>query len=194
MSFSFAPANRGAGTAYLFPGQGAQTVGMGQQLYDISPAARSVFHQVDMALGRPLTKLLFGGREDQVCETVNAQPAIMAVSLACIKAMEDELGVDAMPRPAFMAGHSLGEYTAKDGSRKRRASLKSNIMFLERYSDLLKPGGRLCTIIDESVLNTDTDREARLFLLKNFLVRAIISLPQWAFFEAGSNVKTSILF
>lgn len=90
--------------------------------------------------------------------------------------------------------YTLGEYTAKDGSRKRRASLKSNIMFMERYCDLLKPGAKLCSIIDESVLNTDTDREARHFLLSNFLIRAIISLPRWAFFEAGSNVKTSILF
>lgn len=90
--------------------------------------------------------------------------------------------------------YKLGEYIAKDSSRKQRASLKSNVMFLERYCDLLKPGGRLCTVIDESVLNTDTDKEARHFLMDNFLVRAVISLPRWAFFEAGSNVKTSILF
>ncbi len=95
---------------------------------------------------------------------------------------------------SILEQYKLGEYIAKKGSRKQRASLKSNIMFLERYCDLLKPGGRLCTIIDESVLNTDTDKEARYFLLHNFLVRAVISLPRWAFFEAGSNVKTSILF
>ena len=112
MSFNFAPATKGAGVAYLFPGQGVQAVGMGEQLYDDSPAARAVFHEVDMALGRPLTKLLFAGPESQLRETANAQPAIMAVSLACINAMEEKLGVDVMPRPAFMAGHSLGEYTA----------------------------------------------------------------------------------
>ncbi len=112
MRSSFAPATSGERVAYLFPGQGAQFVGMGQQLYDASPAARSVFHEVDTALGRPLTKLLFAGPEEELRETVNAQPAILAVSLASIKAMEENLGVDAMPRPVLMAGHSLGEYTA----------------------------------------------------------------------------------
>jgi [acyl-carrier-protein] S-malonyltransferase len=85
---------------------------MGRQLYDASPAARAVFHRVDMALGRPLTKLLFSGPEDALRETVNAQPAIMAVSLACISAMEERLGADEMPRPSLIAGHSLGEFTA----------------------------------------------------------------------------------
>ena len=112
MRFDFGPAVQGTGVGYLFPGQGAQTVGMGEELYDSSPAARSVFHQVDVALGRPLTKLIFAGPEEQLRETVNAQPAIMAVSLASIKAMEENLGTDAMPRPVLMAGHSLGEYTA----------------------------------------------------------------------------------
>ncbi len=103
---------RGPKAAFLFPGQGAQAVGMGKELFDNSPAARSVFKEVDEALGRPLTRLLFDGPEDELKETVNAQPAIMAVSLACIKAMEEQLGADALPRPALMAGHSLGEYTA----------------------------------------------------------------------------------
>ena len=76
------------------------------------PAARAVFHRVDMALGRPLTKLLFSGPEDALRETVNAQPAIMAVSLACISAMEERLGADEMPRPSLLAGHSLGEMPA----------------------------------------------------------------------------------
>ena len=112
MSLHFAPASPGTGVAFLFPGQGAQSVGMGQQLYDESPIARSVFHEVDMALGRPLSKLLLGGPEDELRETINAQPAIMAVSLACIKGMEEKLGRDRMPHPALLAGHSLGEYTA----------------------------------------------------------------------------------
>ena len=112
MGFNFAPATEGTGVAYLFPGQGSQAVGMGEQLYDASPAARSVFHEVDMAVGRPLTKLLFSGPEEELRETMNAQPAIMAVSLACVNAMEENLGVDGMPRPDLIAGHSLGEYTA----------------------------------------------------------------------------------
>ena len=112
MSLNFKPVSQGSGVAYLFPGQGAQSVGMGRELYDDSPAARSVFHEVDMALERPLSKLLFGGPEDDLRETFNAQPAIMAVSLAAFKAMEESLGPDAMPKPELIAGHSLGEYTA----------------------------------------------------------------------------------
>jgi len=85
---------------------------MGQELYDHSKAARSVFHEVDMALGRPLSKMLFEGPDDALKETINAQPAIMAVSLASVKAMEEHLGPDSVPSPEFVAGHSLGEYTA----------------------------------------------------------------------------------
>ena len=105
-------ANGGPKVGYLFPGQGAQAVGMGQELYERSPAARSVFDQVDAALERPLSKLLFYGPEEELRKTINAQPGIMAVSLACIKAMEEKLGPDAMPEPVVTAGHSLGEYTA----------------------------------------------------------------------------------
>ena len=108
----FQPLPQGQDVAYLFPGQGVQAVGMGRELYDSSYAARSVFHDVDMALERPLTKLLFSGPEDELRETMNAQPAIMAVSLACVAAIRENLGDDTMPHPALLAGHSLGEYTA----------------------------------------------------------------------------------
>ena len=112
MTLSFMPKSRGASAAFLFPGQGAQAMGMGQELYEQSPAARDVFEQVDDALGRPLTDLLFQGPDEELKQTVNAQPAIMAVSLACIKAMEEQLDDSAMPDPVVMAGHSIGEYTA----------------------------------------------------------------------------------
>ena len=82
------------------------------QLYDMSEAARSVFHEVDMALGRPLTNLVFNGPDAALRDTMNAQPAIMAVSLATVKSMEERLGPEGMPPPLFMAGHSLGEFTA----------------------------------------------------------------------------------
>lgn len=112
LTLRFTRAIRGTDTAFLFPGQGTQSVGMGEELYDNSKAARSVFHEVDMALSRPLTKLLFEGPDETLRKTVNAQPAIMAVSLASMRAMEDHLSSDFMPRPALVAGHSLGEYTA----------------------------------------------------------------------------------
>jgi [acyl-carrier-protein] S-malonyltransferase len=96
--------------AWVFPGQGAQKVGIGRDLHQASAAARSVFQQADAALGFALSQLCFQGPEDTLRQTVNAQPAIMAVSLACLEAArEDGLLTD---EPAFVAGHSLGEYTA----------------------------------------------------------------------------------
>ena len=112
MTLRFMSETGGPKVGYLFPGQGAQAVGMGQELYENSPAARSVFDQVDDALGRPLSEILFHGPEEELRKTINAQPGIMAVSLACIKAMEEKLGPEAMPEPVVTAGHSLGEYTA----------------------------------------------------------------------------------
>lgn len=112
MTLTFKSEARGPEVAYLFPGQGAQAVGMGKELYDNSSAARDVFDQIDDALGRSLTNIMFEGPEDELRQTVNAQPGIMAVSLACMSAMEQELDPDIMPQPVFMAGHSLGEYTA----------------------------------------------------------------------------------
>jgi [acyl-carrier-protein] S-malonyltransferase len=112
MTLGISPSIHGRDVAYLFPGQGAQAVGMGKKLHGESAAARAVFQEVDEALGRPLTSLMFDGPEAELRQTVNAQPAIMAVSLASVKAMEERLGVKGVPQPSFMAGHSLGEYTA----------------------------------------------------------------------------------
>ncbi len=84
-------------------------------------------------------------------------------------------------------------YIVRKGIKRVRSSLKSNVMFLERYYDLLREDGRLITVIDESVLNTSSDADHRERLFKNFYIRAVISLPQDAFNEAGANVKTSVL-
>ena len=98
-------------TAYVFPGQGAQFVGMGLELYRHSRAARELFDEVDDTLSIPLTSLIFEGPEKELEETVNSQPAIMATSLACIEAMKEVHGHD-LSLPAALAGHSLGEYTS----------------------------------------------------------------------------------
>ena len=99
-------------TAIIFPGQGSQTVGMGRDLHDAFPAARAVFQEVDDALGEPLSRLMFEGDEDALTLTRNAQPALMAHSVAVIRALEEEGGWRLPERAAFIAGHSLGEYTA----------------------------------------------------------------------------------
>jgi [acyl-carrier-protein] S-malonyltransferase len=98
--------------AFVFPGQGSQAVGMGQELAAHSAAAREVFEQVDDALGEKLSNLMFEGPEDQLTLTENAQPALMAMSMAVLRALESEGGFLLREKCKFVAGHSLGEYSA----------------------------------------------------------------------------------
>jgi len=99
-------------TAFIFPGQGSQAVGMGQSLYDAEPAARAVFEEVDEALGEALSKVMFDGPDDTLRLTENAQPALMATSLAAVRALEARSGRTLAEQGSFVAGHSLGEYSA----------------------------------------------------------------------------------
>ena len=96
--------------ALVFPGQGSQSVGMGRELYDGVPEARAVFEEVDEALGENLSRLIFEGPEETLTLTANAQPALMAVSLAAMRALEAR-GFD-LSSASYVAGHSLGEYSA----------------------------------------------------------------------------------
>lgn len=98
--------------AFIFPGQGSQAVGMGKALNEASPAARRVFEEVDDALGQNLSRLMFEGPADELTLTANAQPALMAASLAVLRTLEAERGLDLARDAAFVAGHSLGEYSA----------------------------------------------------------------------------------
>jgi [acyl-carrier-protein] S-malonyltransferase len=98
--------------AFIFPGQGSQAVGMGAELAKAYAPARAVFAEVDEALGQSLSTLIWVGPEDQLTLTENAQPALMAVSLAVIRVLEAEKGLSLKDSVAFVAGHSLGEYSA----------------------------------------------------------------------------------
>lgn len=98
--------------AFIFPGQGSQAVGMGQALAAASPAAREVFGEVDEALGQNLSRLMAEGPADELTLTENAQPAIMANAIATLRVLEKEGGVRLADKADFVAGHSLGEYTA----------------------------------------------------------------------------------
>ena len=97
--------------AYVFPGQGSQGPGMGLDLYNTYTSAREVFDEADASLGFSISRLCFEGPEEELTKTHNVQPAILTVSIACLKAIEGAAATD-MPLPAFLAGHSLGEYTA----------------------------------------------------------------------------------
>lgn len=104
--------------AFLFPGQGSQAVGMGADIFETSPAARRVFENVDQALGFPLSQICFTGPAEALRETINAQPAIVTVSLALLAALQESLSETSTLSwttpltPAFTAGHSVGEYAA----------------------------------------------------------------------------------
>ena len=97
--------------AWVFPGQGSQTVGMARDLYDNISSAKAIIDKADEALGISLSKIFFEGPEEELTQTINAQPALLAVSIACLEAAR-EISGNSLPTPAFMAGHSLGEYTA----------------------------------------------------------------------------------
>ena len=99
-------------TALVFPGQGSQTVGMGKKLADDFPIAREIFDRVDAALSQNLSKVMFEGPDLELTLTANAQPALMASSIASLKVLEKEAGLNVREDAAFVAGHSLGEYSA----------------------------------------------------------------------------------
>ena len=143
-----------AKVAYVFPGQGAQWVGMGSDLYGSSDSAREVFEQADDALGFPLSRLCFDGPENELRLTVNVQPAIVAFSLALLSAIKDEGGGTIMPPPAFVAGHSLGEYTALAAAGVLDAATTIRLARergrLMHQAGLTNPGGMIAVIgLDE---------------------------------------------
>ena len=131
--------------AYVFPGQGSQMVGMGLDLYKSSVEARQTFDEADEALGFPISKLCFEGPEDKLRQTEYAQPAIMVNSIAALRAAIKSAESPVAGNPAFVAGHSLGEYTALVAARCVDFQEAIRIVFergrLMQEAGLGKPGG-----------------------------------------------------
>ncbi len=143
--------------AYVFPGQGAQSVGMGRDLYENSRAARAVFDSADKVLGFSLSRICFEGPEEELVQTVNAQPAIVTVSFACLEALREAHGSDGLPVAAFMAGHSLGEYTALAAAGvldfAQAVYLARERGRLMHEAGLARPGGMVAVLgLDESTV------------------------------------------
>lgn len=161
----FLPADPDPNAAWLFPGQGAQEVGMGADLWQSSSAARAVFDLADSVLGYALSKLCFAGPEEQLRDTRYTQPAIMTVSLACLAAAVESGAI--ARRPRYTAGHSLGEYTALVASGA--LSLEDGLLLIRERARLMAEAGEsqpgtLAAIIglDEEVVeaigrDSDTD-------------------------------------
>jgi [acyl-carrier-protein] S-malonyltransferase len=127
--------------AFVFPGQGSQVVGMGRALAESSPAAAAVFAAADAALGEPISRLAWDGPEDALNRTENAQPALLAASIAYLEAMRArwaELAIDA-PDPAFAAGHSMGQYSALVAAGA--LDLADAVRLVRRRGELMQASG-----------------------------------------------------
>ncbi len=135
--------------AYVFPGQGSQRVGMGLDLYNRYPSAREAFAEADATLGFPISRLCFEGPEDELKRTDNVQPAILLTSIACLRAAQEATN-EFLPPPSFVAGHSLGEYTALVAANALSLSDAVNIVRergrLMHRAGQKNPGGMLAII------------------------------------------------
>jgi len=124
-------------TAVLFPGQGSQEVGMGQTAYESSPAARAVFDEADALLGFSLSELAFTGPEDELTDTVNQQPALFTASVASWSTMLEKN----WPRPDYLAGHSLGEFSALVAARS--ITFADGLALVRKRGELMKAAGEI---------------------------------------------------
>ncbi len=142
-------------TAFLFPGQGSQHVGMGMELYENIPASRAVFDQADVQLGFSLSKICFQGPEESLTDTVNQQPALFVTCLAAFEAIKLQ---GEWPAPAYFAGHSLGEITALAAAGS--ISFSEGLALVRRRGELMKQAGEKEPGAMAAILALDFDQVA----------------------------------
>lgn len=150
------------GFAFIFPGQGAQTVGMGKELADNFASAKAVFDEVDAALNENFSKLIWEGPEEDLTLTANTQPALMAVSVAVMRALEAEFGVSP-DQAKFVAGHSLGEYSALAAAGALDLSDAARLLRLrgESMQAAVAPGdGAMAALLGAEVETAEAAAEA----------------------------------
>ncbi len=130
--------------AFLFPGQGAQSIGMGKDLYDNYDAAKNVYNTADKVLGRSISSICFAGSEDDLKQTVNTQPAIVATSIAALESLKSEMDI----QPSYTAGHSLGEYCAMYAAGVM--DLETTMKLIQKRADLMgaTKGGAMGAVLN----------------------------------------------
>ncbi len=130
--------------AFLFPGQGAQSVGMGKDLYDNYDAAKNVYNTADKVLGRSISSICFAGSEDDLKQTVNTQPAIVATSIAALESLKSAMDIE----PSYTAGHSLGEYCAMYAAGVM--DLETTMKLIQKRADLMgaTKGGAMGAVLN----------------------------------------------
>jgi [acyl-carrier-protein] S-malonyltransferase len=180
--------------AYVFPGQGAQSTGMGLDLYSSYSAAKKVFDEADASLGFALSRLCFEGPGEELTKTHNVQPAILVVSIACLRAVE-EAGIADFPSPALVAGHSLGEYTALVTAGA--LDLADAVLLVRERGRLMyeaglrNPGSMLAVIgLDEAVVRKISAESGTEISNINCPGQIVISGAIAALAEAGRLAKT----
>lgn len=143
-------------TAYLFPGQGSQYVGMGQAAYESNPAARELFEEADGLLGFSLSELMFSGPEEQLTDTINQQPALFVSSLVNWQLMRSE----GFSQADYMAGHSLGEFSALTAAGSM--TFKDGLLLVRKRGELMKKAGELSPGAMAAIIAMPVERIASL--------------------------------
>lgn len=180
--------------AFVFPGQGSQTVGMGADIYQASPAARSVFDTADDALGFSLSSLCFQGPETALRETINTQPAIVATSLALLAALQEAAGADTASaralegplQPLFVAGHSVGEYTAVAAARA--LSVADTLRLVRERGRLMHQEGLRIPSGMAAVLGMDSETLTAICVEATSQARAALSPEEQAVHPGAGRV------